>query len=67
LDGILSTKMGSFNDLPKDVIWLIFKEVIIDFLAQHYRATIELDDTFLIPHSKLCTSKKKRTRTLKRG
>lgn len=51
--------MGSYNDLPKDVIWLIFKKVMIDFLAQHYKATFDLDDHFMLPKQNQCTSKKR--------
>jgi hypothetical protein len=47
--------MGSFNDLPKDVIWLIFKEVTIDFLAQHYKAIFSLYDHFLLPDGHIST------------
>ena len=48
--------MGSFNDLPKDVIWLIFKHIILDFLAQNYTANVDFDRGFLfLPQNSLYT------------
>jgi len=31
-----SPKMGRFNDLPKDVVWLIFRRVIVEHFCEHY-------------------------------
>jgi len=28
--------MGRFNDLPKDVVWLIFRRVIVNHFSEHY-------------------------------
>lgn len=42
--------MGSFNDLPKDVVWMIFKRVINMYLKQHYRGVL-VDDSFIFSFS----------------
>lgn len=58
--------MGFFHDLPKDVIWLIFRNVLQDFF-------LEINETFAIFQPRSCfykflnrywTESKKQTRKL---
>lgn len=35
--------MGRFNDLPKDVIWLIYRELLRSFYTESARSELELD------------------------
>ena len=45
--------MGSFNDLPKDVVWMIFKRVIIGFIEQNFGRHVLADASFSFSLSKL--------------